>query len=155
MNSTLNVLRMRTEYNRLELVELIRSLREMTYYLDNSIAINELFEFNQHFIRTFKKKLINEKFDLNDTQLIDNCYAVFLNPINDPDYEVINYLNKQLLSSDYKIDFNLSIQLLRKIKQTHLDFIKNFRKTNRIVIDRIRNEKIRRLFEEIKSRSII
>ena len=63
---------------------------------------------------------------------------------------MINYLNKQLLSLDDQFEFRLSVQFLRKIKQTHFDFKENFRRADRILIDEIQNKKMKGLFEEIK-----
>ena len=65
---------------------------------------------------------------------------------------MINYLNKQLLSSSYKFNFELSIQLLRKIKLASYDFKENFRRSDRIAIDEIQNKKLRGLFKEMKLR---
>ena len=135
----------------MKLNEIFDLLKHMIRCFDNAVAIDNYFELNQHFIEICKKKLMKE-FNLKDFKLINNCYAVFLIPVNDPDHKVINYLNKQLLSSDYQLDFELAIKLLRKIKQTSFDFKENFRRTDRIVIGEIQNKKIRGLFLEIKIR---
>ena len=136
VNSTLQELRIRLDKDELESNEIVKLLREMNRYLNNSVTINSHFQLNQHFIKICKKKLMKE-FSVKDVQLISNCYTTFLNPINDPNYEMINYFNEQLLSSSYQLDFELAIKLLRKIKQTHFDFKQNFRRSDRIVIDEI------------------
>ena len=150
VDKTLQELRIRLDEDQLKLNEIITLLRQMDHYLDTSVVIDNYFELNQHFIQIFKKKVMNKEFDLEDVQLINNCYRIFLNPINDLNYEMINYLNNQLLSSNYQLDFELAIQLLRKIKQAHFYFKENFTRSDRVVIDEIQNKKIRGLFEEIK-----
>ena len=82
VDSTLQELKVRLNKDELELNEIIKLLRQIDLYLDKKIVNNKHFQLNQHFIENFKKKLMKE-FNAKDAQLINNCYKIFLNPIND------------------------------------------------------------------------
>ena len=150
VNNTFQELRSRLD--NLNSNELANCLRIFSNYLNNPVAINLYFELNQDFVGVCKAVILSDKFDLNDTNLIIHYYSIFLNPIYDQNYEVINHLSKRLLLPNHKIAFKPAVLLLKKMKQIHFSFKENTIRNDRILIEKIENEKIKNQFSEIKLR---
>ena len=77
-------------------------MRSTLQELKIRLLIDNCFELNQHFIEIFKKKIMKE-FNLKDKKLINSCYAIFLNPINDLFKEIETRIyQKRLFASSLK-----------------------------------------------------
>ena len=131
-----------------KLDELLICLRQLNHYLNvHPVRIDQFYELNQTILKFCKDKLVNSVFDRTDTQLIDHCFSIYFNQINDENYVVVNYLTKKLLALDYEFNFDLAVKLLKKIKQNHETF-KKLRKK----VGTIENDKLRYRFDKIEKR---
>ena len=136
--------------NDLKANEIIYCSKQINNYLCQH-ATHRLFQMNHYFISNCKFKLLNDKFDFNDTKAILNYYSIFLKPENDPEFDVIKHLTEKLLAPDYQLTFKESVGLLKKIKKSHLSF-KVRRNENTLLIDRYQDNDFKNKYEKFEIR---
>ena len=107
---------------RLDVLEqdaVIECAKQLHYYLGGIAFTKQLFEFNARVLQALKKDLLVNRIDPQNVRTTMNFWFIFLKPENDPKFEIVEYMTKQLLASDVKLSFKHAVLLMRKIKLNH------------------------------------
>ena len=119
-------LKKRLDEDKLDNKQITNWLKNMHLYLNGNLyATLQFFQLNQYLIEKFRQLVLNDRLDLNDENLIEKCYFIFLKPENDPEHQVANYITEKLLATDHQINFTLSAKLLRAIALNSFMFQRN------------------------------
>lgn len=107
--------------SRLDVMDLdavIECAKQLHYYLGTRFS-EQLFEFNGRVIHILRAHLQTNRIDPRNLKQTVNFWFIFLKPENDPSGEVAEYMARQLLSPDVKLNFRQAVLLMRKIKLNH------------------------------------
>lgn len=113
---------LKSRLNDLKFEELVDCLEILHHYsTSTSKPTDQLFKFNYEFIVHSKNRILNEnKFDYTDIDSMVTCFYIFLVTQNDPNCEVKRELAEQFLSPETKMNFNQSVELLKRIKMSSI-----------------------------------
>lgn len=146
---------LRNKLDSLNLTEINKCLFILSSYSDLSLSKNNLFKLNQELIESARTKILNDEFNHKDINTITRLFHVFLKPENDRDHQVITHLTELLLPPTTILNLKQSVKILRRIKQSHVDF-RVQRIKSRGIIDREYELRYRKnkLFPKILNRLI-
>ena len=144
--NTFNTINDRLNAKEIDLNLLAEIATKMSHYiLKDAIRYELYFVFQQTYLKICKDALFNNEIDFNKNALVMNYFTIFLNPLNDPSQEAINFLIKKMLS-DYKFNFEKSIKILRKIHLINENY------NNRFQLNEIQDHNSRSMLSEIDLR---
>lgn len=128
MKNTLN--RLINHLDHFQLDDFTLCLRTIDLNMNYMKSNYQIIEFKQNLLMSAKNRILEHQFNFKEVDTMINFLFRFLDPNNDPKFQVTNHLIRLLLSSEVKIEFKQSVRLLNKIQISHSLFTQKYRRTN-------------------------
>lgn len=114
---------LQTKQKELTLNDLTRCLFVLHSYMEQIPTRSQtLHAFNQELILVAKDKILKGEYDAQDINTVSRYYFIFLKFENDRNQEVVKRLTESLLNPEINLSLYDAVKLLRRIKQSHVEF---------------------------------
>lgn len=114
---------LQTKKSQISLNDSVRCLFVLDSYMQSIPTKSKtLLALNQELISLARSQILTSEYDQDDIDAISRYYFIFLKSENDPEQAALKHLTENLLNPEVQLNLNNSVKLLRRIKQSHIEF---------------------------------